>query len=191
MADLNLLFSIPVTQRTTWLSTQQRATCCSGSAAIWATTSTSFTSTTWRTAAATTFPSIPSFPGCSLTIAARSWVGPQQRNTHTDYINITAEAWDDQDQHTCSFWDAVTLLSIQLFSKLIFCFCVCADLTNAATFRDLNKPVGALNKERLERLLVRLYCIFWIYMYIHTPVSDLSIHYILFLACEHLLTDLQ
>lgn len=29
------------------------------------------------------------------------------------------------------------------------------DLTNAATFRDLSKPVGALNKERLERLLVR------------------------------------
>lgn len=30
-----------------------------------------------------------------------------------------------------------------------------SDLTNAATFRDLSKPVGALNKERLERLLVR------------------------------------
>uniref|UniRef100_A0A8C4IGI4 Protein FAN n=1 Tax=Dicentrarchus labrax TaxID=13489 RepID=A0A8C4IGI4_DICLA len=29
------------------------------------------------------------------------------------------------------------------------------DMTNAATFRDLSKPVGALNKERLERLLVR------------------------------------
>ncbi|XP_075870966.1 protein FAN isoform X3 [Nelusetta ayraudi] len=29
------------------------------------------------------------------------------------------------------------------------------DLTNADTFRDLSKPVGALNKERLERLLVR------------------------------------
>lgn len=30
-----------------------------------------------------------------------------------------------------------------------------SDLTNADTFRDLSKPVGALNKERLERLLVR------------------------------------
>ncbi|XP_072306632.1 protein FAN [Eucyclogobius newberryi] len=29
------------------------------------------------------------------------------------------------------------------------------DLTNAATFRDLGKPVGALNKERLDRLLAR------------------------------------
>ncbi|XP_031732560.1 protein FAN isoform X2 [Anarrhichthys ocellatus] len=29
------------------------------------------------------------------------------------------------------------------------------DLTNAATFRDLNKPVGALNKERLDQLLAR------------------------------------
>lgn len=28
-------------------------------------------------------------------------------------------------------------------------------MTNAATFRDLSKPIGALNKERLERLLVR------------------------------------
>ena len=30
------------------------------------------------------------------------------------------------------------------------------DMTNAATFRDLSKPVGALNKERLERLLVSI-----------------------------------
>ncbi|XP_031615388.1 protein FAN [Oreochromis aureus] len=29
------------------------------------------------------------------------------------------------------------------------------DMTNAATFRDLSKPVGALNKERLDRLLAR------------------------------------
>ncbi|XP_033841868.1 protein FAN isoform X2 [Periophthalmus magnuspinnatus] len=29
------------------------------------------------------------------------------------------------------------------------------DLTNAASFRDLSKPVGALNKERLDRLLAR------------------------------------
>ncbi|KAM4533381.1 protein FAN [Odontesthes bonariensis] len=29
------------------------------------------------------------------------------------------------------------------------------DLTNADTFRDLSKPVGALNKERLDRLLAR------------------------------------
>lgn len=28
------------------------------------------------------------------------------------------------------------------------------DLTNPETFRDLSKPIGALNKERLERLLV-------------------------------------
>lgn len=31
-------------------------------------------------------------------------------------------------------------------------------MTNADTFRDLSKPVGALNKERLERLLVGLCC---------------------------------
>ena len=30
-----------------------------------------------------------------------------------------------------------------------------ADLSNPETFRDLSKPVGALNQERLERLLVR------------------------------------
>lgn len=30
------------------------------------------------------------------------------------------------------------------------------DLSNAATFRDLSRPVGALNKERLDQLLVRL-----------------------------------
>ena len=29
------------------------------------------------------------------------------------------------------------------------------DLSNPETFRDLSKPVGALNQERLERLLVR------------------------------------
>ena len=28
-------------------------------------------------------------------------------------------------------------------------------MSNPETFRDLSKPVGALNKERLERLLVR------------------------------------
>lgn len=39
---------------------------------------------------------------------------------------------------------------------------VSPDMTNAATFRDLSKPVGALNKERLDRLLVRLLrmCVF-------------------------------
>jgi hypothetical protein len=31
---------------------------------------------------------------------------------------------------------------------------VLTDLSNPGTFRDLSKPVGALNKERLERLLV-------------------------------------
>lgn len=31
------------------------------------------------------------------------------------------------------------------------------DLLNPASFRDLSKPVGALNRERLERLLVRTY----------------------------------
>lgn len=33
------------------------------------------------------------------------------------------------------------------------------DMTNAATFRDLSKPVGALNKERLDRLLVSLFSV--------------------------------
>lgn len=32
------------------------------------------------------------------------------------------------------------------------------DLTKPETFRDLSKPVGALNKERLDRLVV---CISW------------------------------
>ncbi len=45
-----------------------------------------------------------------------------------------------------------------MFSSLIVCVCVFSDMTNAATFRDLGKPVGALNKERLDRLLVRLCC---------------------------------
>lgn len=35
-------------------------------------------------------------------------------------------------------------------------FFLLLDMTNAATFRDLSKPVGALNKERLDRLLVSL-----------------------------------
>lgn len=33
-----------------------------------------------------------------------------------------------------------------------------SDLTKPETFRDLSKPVGALNKERLDRLVV---CIAW------------------------------
>lgn len=33
---------------------------------------------------------------------------------------------------------------------------VFSDLTKPETFRDLSKPIGALNKERLERLLVCL-----------------------------------
>ena len=37
----------------------------------------------------------------------------------------------------------------------LLCFAF-IDLTNSATFRDLTKPIGALNKERLERLLVRI-----------------------------------
>ncbi|KAJ0023064.1 hypothetical protein NQD34_015198 [Periophthalmus magnuspinnatus] len=36
------------------------------------------------------------------------------------------------------------------------------DLTNAASFRDLSKPVGALNKERLDRLLVKHHKYFYI-----------------------------
>lgn len=59
-------------QRTTWRSTRQRATCCSGSAATSVTTSTSSTSTTWLTAAATTSPSTPPSPGLSQTTAVRS-----------------------------------------------------------------------------------------------------------------------
>lgn len=34
------------------------------------------------------------------------------------------------------------------------------DLTKPETFRDLSKPIGALNKERLDRLLV---CISWLF----------------------------
>jgi factor associated with neutral sphingomyelinase activation len=32
------------------------------------------------------------------------------------------------------------------------------DLTDDATFRDLSKPIGALNPERLE-LFVRMFCV--------------------------------
>lgn len=38
---------------------------------------------------------------------------------------------------------------------LINSFFKSTDLSNPGTFRDLSRPVGALNKERLERLLVR------------------------------------
>lgn len=44
-----------------------------------------------------------------------------------------------------------------------------ADMTDPATFRDLSKPVGALNKERLDRLLVSLSLQLWCH-----PVSALS-----------------
>lgn len=36
-------------------------------------------------------------------------------------------------------------------ARVLFMF---TDLSNPETFRDLSKPVGALNQERLERLLV-------------------------------------
>lgn len=46
----------------------------------------------------------------------------------------------------------VGFILINSFLKNIFIF---TDLSNPGTFRDLSRPVGALNKERLERLLVR------------------------------------
>lgn len=41
--------------------------------------------------------------------------------------------------------------SVNLAHATVFMF---TDLSNPGTFRDLSKPVGALNQERLERLLV-------------------------------------
>lgn len=60
--------------------------------------------------------------------------------------------------HVNSFRE-IMLLRVSLFALFIVSnflkFISFIDLSNPGTFRDLSKPVGALNKERLERLLVR------------------------------------
>ena len=44
----------------------------------------------------------------------------------------------------------------------LFKFCSKTDLQNPATFRDLSKPMGALNPERLVKLLVNnISCFVW------------------------------
>lgn len=40
-------------------------------------------------------------------------------------------------------------------SHILLILSVPTDLMNPASFRDLSKPIGALNTERLDRLLVR------------------------------------
>ncbi|KAM9839485.1 protein FAN [Aulostomus maculatus] len=57
--------------------------------------------------------------------------------------NLADRSCNDLSQYPVFPWVIADYTSKQL------------DLTNAAMFRDLSKPVGALNKERLERLLAR------------------------------------
>ncbi|KAM4606320.1 protein FAN isoform 2-T3 [Polymixia lowei] len=57
--------------------------------------------------------------------------------------NLADRSCNDLSQYPIFPWVIADYTSTQL------------DLTNAATFRDLSKPVGALNKDRLERLLTR------------------------------------
>eukprot|EP00064_Thunnus_orientalis_P016373 superscaffoldBa00003231_g16437 len=57
--------------------------------------------------------------------------------------NLADRSCNDLSQYPVFPWVIADYTSTQL------------DMTNAATFRDLNKPVGALNKERLDRLLAR------------------------------------
>uniref|UniRef100_A0A3Q3E518 Neutral sphingomyelinase activation associated factor n=1 Tax=Hippocampus comes TaxID=109280 RepID=A0A3Q3E518_HIPCM len=56
--------------------------------------------------------------------------------------NLADRSCNDLSQYPVFPWVVADYTSAQL-------------LTNAATFRDLSKPVGALNKERLDRLLCR------------------------------------
>ncbi|CAL8311790.1 unnamed protein product [Merluccius merluccius] len=57
--------------------------------------------------------------------------------------NLADRSCNDLSQYPILPWVVADYTSPQL------------DLTNSATFRDLCKPIGALNKERLERLLAR------------------------------------
>uniref|UniRef100_A0A8D0A1Y9 Neutral sphingomyelinase activation associated factor n=1 Tax=Sander lucioperca TaxID=283035 RepID=A0A8D0A1Y9_SANLU len=57
--------------------------------------------------------------------------------------NLADRSCNDLSQYPIFPWVIADYTSAQL------------DMTNAATFRDLSKPVGALNKERLDRLLAR------------------------------------
>ncbi|XP_078136441.1 protein FAN isoform X4 [Sander vitreus] len=57
--------------------------------------------------------------------------------------NLADRSCNDLSQYPVFPWVIADYTSAQL------------DMTNAATFRDLSKPVGALNKERLDRLLAR------------------------------------
>uniref|UniRef100_A0A7N6BAY6 Neutral sphingomyelinase (N-SMase) activation associated factor n=1 Tax=Anabas testudineus TaxID=64144 RepID=A0A7N6BAY6_ANATE len=57
--------------------------------------------------------------------------------------NLADRSCNDLSQYPVFPWVIADYSSTQL------------DMTNAAIFRDLSKPVGALNKERLDRLLAR------------------------------------
>uniref|UniRef100_A0A3B4Z7F4 Neutral sphingomyelinase activation associated factor n=1 Tax=Stegastes partitus TaxID=144197 RepID=A0A3B4Z7F4_9TELE len=57
--------------------------------------------------------------------------------------NLADRSCNDLSQYPVFPWVVADYSSAQL------------DMTNAASFRDLSKPVGALNKERLDRLLAR------------------------------------
>ncbi|XP_029385194.1 protein FAN [Echeneis naucrates] len=57
--------------------------------------------------------------------------------------NLADRSCNDLSQYPVFPWVIADYTSTQL------------DMTNAATFRDLSKPVGALNMERLDRLLAR------------------------------------
>ncbi|KAA8580940.1 hypothetical protein FQN60_013898 [Etheostoma spectabile] len=57
--------------------------------------------------------------------------------------NLADRSCNDLSQYPVFPWVIADYTSAQL------------DMTNAATFRDLSKPVGALNKERLDQLLAR------------------------------------
>lgn len=67
----------------------------------------------------------------------------------------TAKKYTHQGLDPKSFCAAVTVHTPRCCHNSCCVFVFLPDMTNADTFRDLSKPVGALNKERLDRLLVR------------------------------------
>ncbi|XP_042366691.1 protein FAN [Plectropomus leopardus] len=80
---------------------------------------------------------------------AESYMLQWQRGQMSNYQyllhlnNLADRSCNDLSQYPVFPWVIADYTSAQL------------DMTNAATFRDLSKPVGALNKERLDRLLAR------------------------------------
>ena len=67
------------------------------------------------------------------------------------------------------YWGSFILLYVHFF------FCLSLDLDDEATFRDLSRPIGALNPERLARLKVHnfnLSCFVTVFNFMFVCFSD-------------------